>query len=53
MLVSLLLLLAVVMFTCTAFHRLSNRLGVPALLACLFFWGVLGSDGGLKIPCED
>ena len=53
MLVSLLLLLAVVMFTCTAFHRLSNRLGVPALLAFLFLGMLFGSDGLFKIPFED
>ena len=53
MLVSLLLLMAVVMFTCTAFHRLSNRLGVPALLAFLFLGMLFGSDGLFKIPFED
>src|SRR5699024_6837866 len=38
---------------CTAFHRLSNRLGVPALLAFLFLGMLFGSDGLFKIPFED
>ena len=50
MLVSLLLLLAVVMFTCTAFHRLSNRLGVPALLALFVFGVIIGNKGQVKKP---
>ena len=50
MLVPYLLFLAVVMFACTAFHRLSARLGVPALLAFMFLGMLFGSDGLLARP---
>ena len=53
MLVPYLLFLAVVMFACTAFHRLSARLGVPALLAFMFLGMLFGSDGLLKVAFED
>ena len=53
MLAGLLLFFAVVMFACTAFRRLSDRLGVPALLAFMFLGMLFGSDGLFKIPFED
>ena len=53
MLPSLLLFLAVVMLACTAFLKLSVRLGIPALLAFLFLGMLFGSDGLFKIAFDD
>ncbi|HJD21094.1 MAG TPA: potassium/proton antiporter [Candidatus Gemmiger faecigallinarum] len=53
MLASFLLFLAVVIFACVAFNRLSIRLGVPALLAFLFLGMLFGSDGIARIPFDD
>ena len=53
MLPSLLLFLAVVMLSGTAFHKISARLGIPALLAFLFLGMLFGSDGLFKVAFED
>ena len=53
MLSSLLLFLAVVILVCVAFHRLSVRLGVPALLAFLILGMLFGSDGIARIAFDD
>ena len=53
MLTPLLLFVAVVMLACTAFLKLSTRLGIPALLAFLFLGMLFGSDGLFKIAFDD
>lgn len=53
MLTPLLLFVAVVMLACTAFLKLSARLGLPALLAFLFLGMLFGSDGLFKISFDD
>lgn len=53
MLTPLLLFAAVVMLACTAFLKLSTRLGIPALLAFLFLGMLFGSDGLFKIAFDD
>ena len=53
MLPTFLLFLAVVIFACVAFNRLSLRLGVPALLAFLCLGMLFGSDGIARVPFDD
>ena len=53
MLTPLLLFVAVVMLACTAFLKLSARLGIPALLAFLFLGMLFGSDGLFKVAFDD
>lgn len=49
----ILLLAAVVTFACVLMNRLTNRLGLPVLLAFIGLGMLFGSDGILKIPFED
>lgn len=48
-----LLLAAVVIFACVFLSKLSNRLGIPMLLAFILLGMVFGSDGILKIPFDN
>lgn len=42
-----------VLLGCTVFKGMSNRAGIPALLAFILLGMLFGSDGLLKIPFED
>lgn len=48
-----LLLVALAMFACGVLNRISDKLGVPTLLAFLLLGMTFGSDGLLKIPFDD
>lgn len=48
-----LLLVALAMFACVAFDKLSDRLGIPTLLAFILLGMLFGSDGVLKIPFDN
>lgn len=48
-----LLLAATVIFACVALNKLTNRLGIPTLLAFIILGMLFGSDGILKIPFDD
>lgn len=43
----------IVLAGCTLFKGMSNRVGIPALLAFIFLGMLFGSDGILKIPFDD
>ncbi len=49
----ILLLAAVVIFACVLMNKLTNRLGLPVLLAFIGLGMIFGSDGIFKIPFED
>ena len=49
----LLLLVAVVIFACVLMNKLTNRLGLPVLLAFIGLGMLFGSDGIFKIPFEN
>lgn len=53
MLIYLLLLMAVVIIACVCLNGLSNRLGIPVLLAFIGLGMLFGSDGLVKIPFEN
>ncbi len=53
MLAAFLLVMALAMLGCVVCNRLSNRLGIPALLAFIVLGMLFGSDGLLKIPFND
>lgn len=42
-----------VLFGCTILKGMSNRVGIPALLAFIFLGMLFGSDGLLKIPFDN
>ncbi len=48
-----LLLIAVVMFLSVFLHKVSGKLGVPALLAFILLGMFFGSDGVVKIPFDN
>lgn len=48
-----LLLTAAVMFACVLLHKLSDKLGIPTLLAFILLGMVFGSDGIFKIPFDN
>ena len=48
-----LLVAAIVIFACIFLSRISNRLGIPTLLAFILLGMVFGSDGILKIPFDN
>ena len=50
---SILLLCAVVIVICIVASRLSQRLGVPALLLFLALGMLFGSDGLFRIPFDN
>lgn len=43
----------IVLLGCTLFKGMSNRVGIPALLAFIFVGMLFGSDGLLKIPFDN
>ena len=47
------LLAAAVILLCLALNRLSNKLGVPMLLAFILLGMLFGTDGLLKIPFDN
>ena len=47
------LLAAIVILACVAFHRISSRLGIPMLLAFILLGMFFGSDGVVKIAFDD
>lgn len=53
MVVPFLLVAALAMFGCVICNKLSDRLGIPALLAFILLGMLFGSDGLLKIPFSD
>lgn len=48
-----LLVAAIVIFACIFLSRISNRLGIPTLLAFILLGMAFGSDGILKIPFDN
>lgn len=48
-----LLVSAIVILACVLFHKLSSKLGVPALLAFILLGMFFGSDGVVKIPFDN
>ena len=48
-----LLVTAIVIFACVFLSRISNKLGIPTLLAFILLGMVFGSDGILKIPFDN
>lgn len=48
-----LLVTAIVIFACIFLSRISNRLGIPTLLAFILLGMAFGSDGILKIPFDN
>ncbi len=48
-----LLMAAVVIFACVILNRVSNKLGIPMLLAFILLGMFFGSDGLLKIPFDN
>jgi len=48
-----LLLAAIIIIICVLFNKLTNKLGVPMLLAFIILGMVFGSDGLFKIPFEN
>ena len=48
-----LLLTAFVILICVLINKISNRFGIPMLLAFIALGMVFGSDGLLKIPFEN
>lgn len=53
MLSIVLLIVALVLFACVAFNKLSSRLGVPTLLAFILLGMAFGTDGIVKIPFDN
>lgn len=49
----LLLLIAIVIFACVVLNGLSQKIGVPVLLAFIALGMLFGSDGLVKIPFEN
>lgn len=50
---SLLLVTAVVILACILCNKISNRFGIPALLAFIVLGMLFGTDGIIKIPFND
>ncbi|WP_027625711.1 potassium/proton antiporter [Clostridium lundense] len=48
-----LLLASIVILTCVLFNKISNKIGIPMLLAFIVLGMVFGSDGIFKIPFEN
>lgn len=48
-----LILVTIVIFACVFLSRISNRLGIPALLFFIVLGMIFGSDGILKIPFDN
>lgn len=48
-----LLIVAIVIITCILCNRLSNKLGIPMLLAFILIGMIFGSDGIFKIPFDN
>lgn len=48
-----LLLITAVIFACVLLNKVSNKLGIPTLLAFIPLGMLFGSDGLLKIPFDD
>lgn len=51
--ISFLLLTAIVIFTCVFLNRISDRLGIPVLLAFILLGMFFGSDGPIQVPFEN
>lgn len=49
----ILLLVAIVIIVCILCNKLSNRLGIPMLLAFIILGMIFGSDGIFKIPFDN
>lgn len=49
----LLLISALVIFACILFNKISNKIGIPVLLAFIVLGMLFGSDGIFKIPFEN
>lgn len=48
-----LLLVAIIIIACVVFNRISNKLGIPMLLAFILLGMFFGSDGIVKIPFDN
>ena len=48
-----LLLVATIIIACVVFNRISNKLGIPMLLAFILLGMFFGSDGIVKIPFDN
>ena len=48
-----LILIAVILFVCIAFQRLSGKMGIPGLFIFIVLGMIFGSDGLFKITFED
>ena len=48
-----LIIVTIVIFACVFLSRVSNRLGIPALLFFIVLGMIFGSDGILKIPFDN
>ena len=52
MLISL-TIIAIVIVACVLCNKLTNKIGVPMLLAFILLGVIFGSDGIFKIPFDD
>lgn len=50
---SFLLLTAIVIFACVFLNRVSDKLGIPVLLAFILLGMLFGSDGAINIAFEN
>ena len=48
-----LLITSIVIFLCILLNRVSNRIGIPALLAFIVLGMLFGSDGIMKIDFDN
>ena len=49
----ILIMTAIVILLCVFLNRISNKLGIPVLLAFILLGMVFGSDGLIKIPFDN
>lgn len=50
---TILLMIAIVIFLCVILNRVSDKLGIPVLLAFIALGMIFGSDGLIKIPFDN